>query len=115
MKIVVKTYFRDTTQGGKVVFRPLSHSTVLFCDSILWQGNDEDCNITETRLDENGLVVYRRYEADSDKKPLCGWRRVCQERFYEYEGAELRRIVIVNHEALYTIYWKTHIAITYNE
>ena len=63
-----------------------------FCNS--WrEGNEkfdwyyEGCHVAESRFDDDGLTVYKRYEADPDIKEKHWF--ISQELFYEYRNGLL--------------------------
>ena len=121
-KSIEKWYIRETAQDGSVTFckgEPFKYITIYdadgkpfktteyygdgtFCNS--WREENEKvdwyyagCHIAESRFDDDGLIVYKRYEPDPDIKERHWF--LSQELFYEYRNGVLFRGEIITHLA----------------
>ena len=123
-KSIEKWYIRKTAPDGSVIFskgEPFKYIRIYdadgklfkttenygdgtFCNS--WREENEKvdwyyagCHIAESRFDDDGLIVYKRYEPDPDIKESHWF--LSQELFYEYRGGVLFREEIITHLAAF--------------
>lgn len=90
----VKTY----NENGNPFETNVYYSDGTFCNR--WREENENfdwyyegCHIAESRFDDEGLIVYKRYEPDADMKERHWF--LSQELYYEYRNGLLFRKEII--------------------